>query len=238
MDKYMSEKKSLNFDFLDESPQKTGEKTSSPKTLDSKPTPVPETGKVSFFEYFKECFTNFSKFAQEHLVTSKPKYLLLAIWLLGIGSAADRLTSADSSSWGEVWAIVLVGGILAGALAYYIGGWFYHVRVGWSKGAGSIDTARNIYTFSSLPISVTAIGSLIFNHMAYGSDYFVTYAYDASSVDVIFGLLALAAIGYSIYISYRGVRDVMHVQKGRGMFWFVIAPAIFYVLILAGSLFE
>lgn len=238
MDKYMNEKKSLNFDFLDESPQKTGEKVDTPKTVASKPASVSEMDKVNFFEYFKQCFTNFSKFAQEQLVTSKPKYLLLAIWLLGIGSAADRLSSSDSSSWGEVWAIVLVGGILAGALAYYIGGWFYHVRVGWSKGTGSIDTARNIYTFSSLPISVTAIGSLIFNHLAYGSDYFVTYAYDASSVDVIFGLLALAAIGYSIYISYRGVRDVMHVQKGRGVFWFVIAPAIFYVLILASSLFE
>lgn len=234
----MNEKKSLNFDFLDESPQKTGEKIDTPKTVASKPASVSETDKVNFFEYFKQCFTNFSKFAQEHLVTSKPKYLLLAIWLLGIGSAADRLTSSDSSSWGEVWAIVLVGGILAGALAYYIGGWFYHVRVGWSKGTGSIDVARNIYTFSSLPISVTAIGSLIFNHLSYGSDYFVTYAYDASSVDVIFGLLALAAIGYSIYISYRGVRDVMHVQKGRGMFWFVVAPAIFYVLILASSIFE
>lgn len=238
MDKHMNEKKSLNFDFLDESPQKTGEKVDTPKTVASKPISVSETDKVNFFEYFKQCFTNFSKFAQEHLVTSKPKYLLLAIWLLGIGSAADRLTSSDSSSWGEVWAIVLVGGILAGALAYYIGGWFYHVRVGWSKGTGSIDTARNIYTFSSLPISVTAIGSLIFNHLAYGSDYFVTYAYDASSVDVIFGLLALAAIGYSIYISYRGVKDVMHVQKGRGIFWFVVAPAIFYVLILASSIFE
>ena len=234
----MNEKKSLNFDFLDESPQKAGEKVDTPKTVASEPTSVSETDKVNFFEYFKQCFTNFSKFAQEHLVTSKPKYLLLAIWLLGIGSAADRLTSSDSSSWGEVWAIVLVGGILAGALAYYIGGWFYHVRVGWSKGTGSIDTARNIYTFSSLPISVTAIGSLIFNHLAYGSDYFVTYAYDASSVDVIFGLLALAAIGYSIYISYRGVRDVMHVQKGLGIFWFVVAPAIFYVLILASSIFE
>lgn len=209
----MTEKKSLNFDFLDENKQKAGEKVSAPAVVAPKPTSVSNTDdKVKFFEYFKECFTNFSKFAQEHLVASKPKYLLLAIWLLGIGSAADRLTSSDSSSWGEVWAIVLIGGILAGALAYYIGGWFYHVRVGWSKGTGSIDTARNIYTFSSLPISVTAIASLFFNHLAYGSDYFDTYYSEASSVDVIFGLLVLAAIAYSIYISYRGVRDVMHVQ--------------------------
>jgi hypothetical protein len=233
----MNEKKSLNFDFLDESPQKTGEQASAPAAT-LKPTSVPNADKVNFFEYFKDCFTNFSEFAQKHLVTSNPKYLLLAIWILGIGSAADRLTSSESSSWGEVWAIAIFGGILAGAIAYYIGGWFYHVRVGWSKGSGTIDTARNIFTFSSLPISVTAIGSLFFNHLAYGNDYFDTYYSEASSVDVIFALLALAAIAYSIYISYRGVRAVMNVQKGRGMFWFVIAPAIFYILILAGALFE
>lgn len=233
----MNEKKSLNFDFLEEGLQKTAEKVSAPVSA-SESTSLQNNDKVNFFDYFKQCFTDFSKFAQEHLVTSKPKYLLLAIWLLGIGSAADRLTGADSSSWGEVWAIVLVGGILAGALAYYIGGWFYHVRVGWSKGTGSIDTARNIYTFSSLPISVTAIGSLFFNNIAYGSDYFDTYYSDASSVDVIFGLLALAAIAYSIYISYRGVRNVMHVKKGLGIFWFVVAPTIFYVLILFSAVFE
>lgn len=233
----MNEKKSLNFDFLDESPQKTGDQVGA-SAVASKPTPVPNTDKVNFFEYFKDCFTNFSEFAQKHLVRSNPKYLLLAIWILGIGSAADRLTSSESSSWGEVWAIALFGGILSGALAYYIGGWFYHVRVGWSKGSGTIDTARNIYTFSSLPISVTAIGSLFFNHLAYGTDYFDLYYSEASSVDVIFAILALVAIGYSIYISYQGVKNVMHVQKGRGIFWFVIAPAIFYVLVIASALFE
>lgn len=231
----MNEKKSLDFDFLDESPQKTGEQVSTPVATSG---PTPKTDKVSFFAYFTECLTHFSKFAQEHLVTKNPKYLLLAIWVMGIGTAADRLTSSNSSTWGEVWAIAIFGGILSGALAYFIGGWFYHVRVGWSKGTGTIDTARNIYTFSSLPIALVGIGSLFFNHLAYGSDYFDAYYSDASSVDVIFGLLALAAIAYSIYISYRGVRDVMHVKKGLGIFWFVVAPAIFYVLILFSAVFE
>ncbi len=231
----MNEKKSLNFDFLDDGQKKADEKVSTPVAASG---PTPKTDKVSFFPYFTECLTHFSKFAQEHLVTKNPKYLLVAIWVMGIGTAADRLTSSNSSTWGEVWAIAIFGGILSGALAYFIGGWFYHVRVGWSKGVGTIDTARNIYTFSSLPIALAGIGSLFFNHLAYGSDYFDTYYSDASSVDVIFGLLALAAIAYSIYISYRGVRDVMNVKKGLGIFWFVVAPAIFYVLIFFSATFE
>lgn len=231
----MNEKKSLNFDFLDESPQKAEPKASVPVVP---PVPVSKADKVNFFEYFKDCYANFSKFTQEHLVTAKPKYHILTIWVLGIGNVAGRLTSSNSSTWGEVWAIAIFGGILSGAIAYYIAGWFYHVRVGWSKGTGTIDTSRNIYVFSSLPIAVTGIGSLLFNHMAYGSDYFDTYYSEASSVDVIFGLLAFAAIAYSIYISYRAVRDVMNVQKGRGMFWFVIAPAILYALLIFSSALE
>lgn len=159
MDKDMNEKKSLNFDFLDDSPKKTDEKVSAPVVAAG---PTNSTDKVSFFQYFKECYSDFSKFAKEHLVASSPKYLLLAIWIVGIGSAADRLTSSNSSTWGEVWAIAIFGGILAGAITYYIAGWFYHVRVGWSKGTGTIDTSRNIYIFSSLPIAVAGIGTLFF----------------------------------------------------------------------------
>lgn len=231
----MNEKKSLNFDFLDEAPTKVGEKSSTPTATSGS---APKSTGVNFFQYFKECFTNFSKFAKEHLTISSPKYLIIAIWIFGMGNAIDRITSSDSSSWGEVWAIVIFGGILSGALGYYIGGWFYHVRIGWSKGKSTIDTARNIYTFSSLPIAVVAICSLIFNQMAYGSDYFNTYHTDASSVDMIFGLLSLVAIAYSIYISYKAVKDVTQAEKGRSIWWFIVAPAIFYILIFASAIFK
>lgn len=230
----MNEKKTLNFDFLDENSKATDEKISTPV---STPGPVPKGDKINFFEYFKNCYTNFSKFAQEYLVTEKPKYLILVIWVLGIGNVANNLTISDSSTWGEVWTTAIFGGILTGVVNYYIAGWFYHLRVGWSKGVGTIDTSRNIYIFSSLPVAVTGIGLLLFNHMVYGNDYFDLYYLDSSSVDIIFGLLALAAFAYSIYISYQAVRNVMHVQKKRGMFWFVIAPTIFYMFILGVVLF-
>ena len=66
--------------------------------------------------------------------------------------------------------------------------------------------------------------------MAYGSDYFInTYHTDASNVDKIFDLLSLVAITYSIYISYKAVRDVTKAEKGRAIWWFIVAPAIFYI---------
>jgi hypothetical protein len=231
----MNEKKSLNFDFLDDDSKNDNDKITVPVDTSAN---VHNTSSADFYSYFKEAFTNFSKFTKEHLMIANPKYLIVAIWIFGMGNAIDRITSSDSSSWGEVWAIVIFGGILSGALVYYIGGWFYHVRIEWSKGKCTIDTARNIYIFSSLPIAVVAIGSLIFNQMAYGSDYFNTYHTDASSVDVIFGLLSLFAIAYSIYISYKAVKDVTHAEKGRSIWWFVVAPTIVYILIVASGILK
>lgn len=230
----MIEKKSLNFDFLDENPIITDEKVGTPGG-----TPIQTTkiDKVNFFQYFRACYSNFNRFSEENLVIKSPKYLLVAIWIMGMGNAADRLTSSSSSNWGETWAIVIFGGIFAGVIAYYIAGWFYHIRVLWSKGSGDMDTARNIYTFTSLPISVVAIGSLIFNQMAYGSDYFYTYSSNASTVDIIASLLIFVAIVYSTYISYRAVVAVMHAQNGRAIVWFIIAPALFYFAIFGSTLF-
>lgn len=231
----MNEKKSLNFDFLDEPPKKANGTPSEPT-----PTEVRVTvdSKVNFFQYFKECYSDFSKFSKQYLVSKSPKYLWVAIWIIGIGIATDRLTSSSSTSWSEVWAAAIFGGILAGAIAYYITGWFYHVRVQWSKGQVNIDTSRNIYIFSSLPIAVASIGSLFFNQIAYGSDYFSTYYTDASAVDLVFALLSFAAIVYSIIISYRAVREVTHAEKGRAIGWFIVAPIIFYIVIFTVSILK
>ncbi len=227
----MTEKKSLNFDFLDEKPKKTSGAVDAPTVV----TSAPEAGKIGFFPYFKECFLNFSKFSKQYLVTKSPRYLWLAIWVVGLGSTTGNLTSSDSTSWSEVWTIAGFGGILAGAIAYYIAGWFYHVRVQWSKGQGDIDTSRNVYIYSSLPIAITSVASLFFNQLSYGSDYFTSYSSDSSSVDVVFALLSIAAIIYSIVISYRAVREVMHAEKGKAIWWFIVAPAIFYFAVLFGA---
>lgn len=231
----MTDKKSLDFDFLDANPQKADAMVVAPSDLS---VPDKKENSTNFFQYFKQCFSNFPKFSKEHLDTKSPKYLLPVIWIVGMGTAADRLTNSGSTTWSEVWAIVILGGILTGAIAYYIAGWFYYVRVGWSKGSGDIDTARNIYAYSSLAVAFVDIGSLVFNQMAYGNDYFYTYSSDASTVDIIFALLAFAAIVYSITISYRAVREVMHVQKGRAIGWFIVLPALFYIAIFASAAFK
>lgn len=225
----MTEKKSLNFDFLDESPKKVEEDTSVVSVKEKED---------SFLNYLKEYYFNFSEFAKRHLMTGSPRYFLWAVWLVGIGSATDRMSTSSSSGWVEAWVTVLLGGILTGAIAYYVSGWFYQVRIKWSKGVDDIDTARNIYIFSTLPISVISIGSLFFNCISYGDDYFTTYSSDSSSVDTLFAVFSLVAIIYSIRISYKASIEVMKAKKSRSVVWFIVLPVIFYVLIFANAILE
>lgn len=234
----MNEKKSLNFDFLDESPLPT-KQVKSPKPVATTPVSTPNS-KVSFFDYLKECYTDFNRFCKNYLISKNPPYLLWLIWFFGIGSAADNLIGSlqDYTSWGEIWIIVILSGIFTGTLGYYIGGWFYNVRVGWSKGKRDINMSRNINLFTSLPISLTNILMLLFNQMAYGEDYLNYYYSDASAVDVAFFFVFVSAIIYTIRLSYKAVRETMHVEKKRAIGWFIVAPAIFYTLTILFSALE
>ena len=147
-----------------------------------------------------------------------------------MGSAADRLIGSlqDYTSWGEIWAIVLFGGILAGALGYFIGGWWYNVRVGWSKGKENVEMARGIYLFTSLPVALVSILSLALNQMAYGQDYLDYYYSDASTVDLLVFFVLLAAYFYTIRLSYKAVREVMGAERQRAIGWFIVLPSVFY----------
>lgn len=237
----MTEKKSLNFDFLDEKPKKAGvvENAAESKvsTTEERPVQKIESKKVPFFEFFKELFTNFPKFAQDYLTKKNPPYWLLVMWIMGMGAVADRMidTIKDSNGWGEVWAIVLFGGILGAAIAYYIQGWFYGVRIKWSKGTLDQDSARQIWLYSTFPISAVSVLSLIFCQIAYGSDFFDYYYGETTTVEGIFIFLSLVAIVYSIIVSYKSVRKVAKVEKGLAIWWFIVAPLIFYILIAIGG---
>lgn len=228
----MNKKISLDFDFLDEG-QKSTEPGQATKPV-STASVSPSVSKVNIFKFLKECYSDFNGFCKKYLVLKKPPYLLLLIWLFGIGSAADNLTGSlqDYTSWGEIWVIVILTGIFSGALGYYIGGWFYNLRVGWSKGKRDINMSRNINLFTSLPISLTSILMLLLNQMVYGEDYLNYYYSDASTVDVVFFFVFVAAIIYTIRLSYKAVRETMHVEKKRAIGWFIVAPAILYTFII------
>jgi hypothetical protein len=230
----MSDKERLKFDleFLEKEQE---------KPVDAKPAHVNKTAEamgeeLPFVEYIKAVFKDFPAFCDKYLRIKNPPYLFFIIWAVGVASAIDRMGDYGSSSWMEVWAIVLIGGLIAGYLQYWIGGAIYHLRVKWSKGGDNYDASRNINMFSGIPIAIVSISSLLLNTIVYGNDYFESGG--GSSIDILFFFIILAAIAYSIRLSYKGVMFVQKTQKTRAIIWFVVVPAIFYVLVFSAAIFN
>lgn len=229
----MNDKKKLDFDFFG---QNTSEKNS-PETIEAveSESETSSTEKLGFWEYFKNCYSDFVAFSKENLAQEKPRYILIVAWLVGVGTVADRITGQEYVSWGEVWAVTLFGGIISGALIYYIAGWFYNLRIKWSKGHNNISTSRNVYVFASLPIAVASITALVFNHLSYGSDYFDYYHSDGTTIDVIFLFVIFAAIIYSIRLEYKAAREVFGARKNHAIGWFIVLPALFYIIVIIAA---
>lgn len=228
----MNEKKTLNFDFLDNASQKDEDIVIKNPNPSMSTQPISEgDGKIGFFQYFRECYTDFVKFSEKYLMRKNPPYVFIAILIYGMGSAADRLIGSigDYSSWGEVWAITTIGGLVGGFIAYHIAGTIYHWRVKWSKGRDDEKTSKHIWLFSGLPITVTSLFSLILNQMAYGTEYFNG---EGTAVDLIIFFVSIAAIIFSINISYKAVRHVQKVERSRAIWWFIVAPAILYLIVI------
>jgi hypothetical protein len=232
----MSNKKTLNFDFLDES-SKAIEGAAKVELDGDNQGEISELKKdtTPFIRYFRECYSDFSNFSEKNLMVNTPKYFSIAMILYGMGVVAERLivSAKDYSNWVEIWAIVLIGGFVVGYFAYHISGTIYHWRVKWSGGRDDIDTSRNIWLFSSLPIAIISLTSLVLNQMAYGSDYFNS---GGTSIDGAMGLVSVVIIIYSIKISYKAVRHVQKVEKGKAIWWFIILPSIIYLLTLFAGL--
>lgn len=230
----MSDKERLKFDldFL----EKEEEKSASAKPSEVKKA-VEATGeKLNFIEYIKSVFKDFPAFCDKYLRVKNPPYLFFIIWASGVATAIDRMSDYGGSTWLEVWAIVLIGGFIAGYLQYWIGGAIYHLRVKWSKGGDNYDASRNIYMFSGIPVAIVTISSLLLNTIVYGNDYFESGG--GSSIDVLFLFIIIAAIAYSIRLSYKGVMFIQQTEKTRAIIWFVVLPAIFYILIFSVGVFN
>jgi hypothetical protein len=127
--------------------------------------------------------------------------------------------SIVSGSWPKFWALALVAGLLSAVAAWYIGAWWYRVRLRWSGDANApIDRARTVYLYAGL---IWAVPNIIWNlgDTVRFPDFATAWA-DESAWDLLLLLFPI----WSVWASYRGVRAVFAVRPGRARFWFLIMP--------------
>jgi hypothetical protein len=132
-------------------------------------------------------------------------------YIVGAAAVIDRLgfsasnrdsvsgiAQATAGSWTSYWMYVLFAAMISGPIAWFIRGWWFHVRVDWSGGNSDLDECRRIWlmgeVFYALPLIIlSVITTLSFPSPAEISD----------SVEIIF-LLTVPVYVWSCWMNYRG----------------------------------
>lgn len=191
-------------------------------------------------------------FFETFVLRSLPALTALTAWLYGTVSVMDRvetrvlLSSRHSPiyealrrNWTAYWLFSAGMGLLSGLFYFWIGGWWYRVRLRWS-GAADPDPglARRVYLYASQAYVVPFVLYVTWESAVYASPSI------AAAGDDFGGLIVVVAAFWSCYISYRGVRTAFEVRRWPARFWFALLPGLLYagtvalilaVLFLGGS---
>ena len=186
-----------------------------------------------------------SRFFPSRIVNAAGSVLKISAVLVGINYAFGRiertmlqadlgressLATLVSGSWTSFWGVALGSGLLSALFAWYIGTWWFRVRIRWSGDANApVERVRAVYLCAGLVSAIPAILMAIVQTARFGN-----YG-EAWGTESVVDILMLAFPIWSCVTAYRGVRYTFDVRPARARFWFLIVPIV--VLLFALGVF-
>ncbi len=165
--------------------------------------------------------------------------VILLCWVIGIAAICEApaiigaLAAAMSSgpSWPAFWVFVLIAGAASGVLQACIPGFFFHFRVFASGGVHAPPTQTfAIWSQARLLIAVPSVISMLVWTFVYDTPE----AYAARLV-AWWEIAAFAPLPlWSVLISFRGVRATIDVSKWASVWWLLVLPMGFFVVVIGG----
>jgi len=130
-------------------------------------------------------------------------------------------------SWVTLWLFLFVGAAVYAPFFWYLGGWWYKVRLRWS-GAEAPDPrdARLVMVSAALVAALPSVLLLI------GQTLMFSNYGEAWASEELLSVVLIVFPFWSVYASYRGVRTRFEVSKWRGRTWFLFLPALVYMFLL------
>ena len=187
------------------------------------------------------------RFFADQVTLWQTRYVVAVCWVYGMATAIDKfdeqilkaglnprrpnvaeILGPLTQSWTWYWTYVLAYGALCGLFLWWIGGWWYRIRLIWS-GAVNADVrlARLVYIYASF---VAAAPSVIYALIQTATSPNYNVASDAAGLGSVVLLLFPF---WSLFTSYRGVRTLFEVSRWKARLWFVILPGLVYAFALA-----
>ena len=141
------------------------------------------------------------------------------------GGGTDSFTTWIVSTWATYWGMMLVFGMFSAVLTWYLRGWWYRKRLEWS---GAVDVApeeaRSIATLPNLVYVLPILAWSVLQTFIYRNYAEAWQATDAA------GMLILVFLFWSCRTSYCAATTVFTLHTNKARFWFLILPAVFYLL--------
>lgn len=182
-------------------------------------------------------------FFQNQLDGATRHDLLVAAYLVGISAAQGRLDRqlikldlgtapistplvSIANSWLLTWLLLLGVGALSGVFVWYIGNWWYRVRLGWA-GAKGADSAlsRSVFLHAGIVAALPSLLLVLLQTVLYPSYLAAWQAEELwSATFVIFPF-------WAVWVSYCGVRTRFDTSVWGARIWFLILPLLVYSLV-------
>jgi len=190
----------------------TGKVSNLPPSIDPAPSPL-------WPRHLVDLFVRPRSFFSRNLALGHTPSVVLVTWCYGISNAIDRVDTEllrselgrprpgwellgplVAESWLGFWLWILAGGALGGLFLWWVGGWWYRLRLRWS-GAAAPDKrlARLLLVYSSFVFAGPAVVAAVIRTLAY-PNYAAAYA-----AEEWFSVLPIIFPFWSIATSYVGV---------------------------------
>ena len=181
---------------------------------------------------------DFPRFAAERLGRPWPPGFLLALWVAGMAVVIELVENKalfmrryPAGSWPVLWLFIAAAGLGAGALIYWLGGAWYHLRIRLAGGRNDARSARRICLYAGVPAALVLVLVEIAGMLVSGSRYFVQPKPPA--LEITGALLAAAAFGFAVWRGFRGARAVLGTAAVRSALLFIALPLYGYLLAFA-----
>lgn len=137
----------------------------------------------------------------------------------------DEFAPVLLDSWIAYWLFLLGVGVVSAALYWYVGGWWYRVRLRWSGDANPDPRMARLVMISAA--FVMSAPQLAYSLLETAS--FPNYGAAWESESVLPAFLLIFPF-WSVYASYRGVRTRFSVTRWRARIWFLILPVLVFAV--------
>ena len=205
----------------------------------SQDTPAPPTDGGWRLEDLLDLFVRPSRFFSSRRPFVSDEALVIIAWIAGMngvmGRIEQRMMRGDldgsgpgaiiTHSWPGFWGAVLLLGVISGFLSWHLGAWWYRVRLNWSGADEHHSTRpRVVYLYARLVWAGPALLAQVIDTLR-----FENYLESWNDESLLPALLLVFPF-WSFVVSYRGVRTVFDVRRGRALWWFLIAPTLLFVV--------